>query len=828
MANSPVQIVLNSSDFIEALENIGGGPAKDFFAGSDAAFIEHRQNLQDQLNEIKNMQMVSSFAKVSYAKVNLKQAALAKSHRPTAKLFKKDVAPVIGAGDLGELFVELNPEVIDSIKFYVGQAEPETRYKENIKTGKNEPNPTRLRSEVGAIQEILPYTASDKRNFSAKDAVEWLSDPQTGGSYIIELFESIPLRKDWDLLQPYKFDLFQSFVFGLRDILKGLVFTKITTGDNSAVYGVKLEKSDLPNVIQLISPSSSYNKADEKNEIDLSLEKHNTLLTFLGNHPLVKKIILPPIVKQSQSIEPWEKGEHFPVPEFYEDEVYPKICIVDGGVSDVYGDWIEERWGLINPVDKDENHGTFIAGLAIAGQTLNGSAICREIDGCRIIDLDILPKPDRYDTYFSRAMEFFDELENAVQDMKARTGVRIFNFSLNIEEHVSTAGYSFPAQILDRIAEENDVIFVISAGNTHPRDMRKEWTNDHFEALLTLASSRNDAMKKPAESCRNLSVAALNPPHLDNVVPYALSNYSCRGPGLRTGLKPDLAHVGGSGTKHSVLGHGLLSLDPSGSIVDGCGTSYAAPNVAKTLASLDHSIEGTVSRETLIALSIHHAMLPESMNEKNLRNVTKDLVGFGIPNGSNEILNGDPSAITLVFANRAVSGHKMSFKFSWPPSLVQNGKCIGHAKLTIVSTPQLDYNYGSEFVRINIDAALRQMQKDGRYLGRLNAIYTPEEGEGSLYEKDLIEHSFKWSPVKVYEKTFPRGVGPTTEWKLDVEYLARDGVTIPREGVPFTAILSISDPTKQKPVFNDMRQMLQSLGVRAVDIKTAARVVPRV
>ncbi|MBL3547263.1 S8 family peptidase [Chryseobacterium sp. KMC2] len=828
MANSPVQIVLNSSDFIEALENNGGGPAKDFFAGSDAEFREHRENLKHQLNEIKNMQMVSSFAKVSYAKVNLKQAALAKSHRPTTKLFKKDIAPVIGAGELGELFVELNPDAIDTISNSVGQAETETRYKENKTTGKLEPSPSRLKSEVGAIQEILPYTASDKRTFSTKDAVEWLSNPQTGGSYIIELFEFIPLRKDWDILPSYKFDLFQSFVLGLRDILKGLVVSRIATGDSSAVYGVKLEQSDLPAVIQLVFQSSSSNKNEDKKEIDLNVERHNILLTFLGNHPLVKKISLPPIVKQSDSIDSWEKGDYFPVPEFYEDESYPKICIVDGGVSDVYGNWVEERWGLISPTDKDENHGTFIAGLAIAGQTLNGSAICREVDGCKIIDLDILPKPDRYDTYFSRAMEFFDELESAVQDLKARTGVRIFNFSLNIEEHVSTTGYSFPAQILDRIAEENDIIFVISAGNTHPRDMRKEWPEDHFEALKTLASSRNDAMKKPAESCRNLSVAALNPPHLDNVVPYALSNYSCRGPGLRTGLKPDLAHVGGSGTKHSNLGHGLLSLDPSGSVVDGCGTSYAAPNVAKTLASLDHNIEGMVSRETLIALSVHHAMLPESMNDKNLRNVTKDLVGFGIPNGSNEILNGDPSAITLVFANRAISGHKMSFKFSWPPSLVQNGKCMGHAKLTIVSTPRLNYNYGSEFVRINIDAALRQMQKDGRYLGRLNAIYTPDEGEGSLYEKDLIEHSFKWSPVKVYEKTFPRGVGPTTEWKLDVEYLARDGVTIPREGVPFTAILTISDPTKQKPVFNDMRQMLQSLGVRAVDIKTAARVVPRV
>ena len=56
-------------------------------------------------------------------------------------------------------------------------------------------------------------------------------------------------------------------------------------------------------------------------------------------------------------------------------------------------------------------------------------------------------------------------------------------FSLNIEEHASTAGYSIPAQILDKIAEENDVIFVISAGNTHPMDMRKEWPSDNFDAL---------------------------------------------------------------------------------------------------------------------------------------------------------------------------------------------------------------------------------------------------------------------------------------------------------------------------------------------------------
>lgn len=827
MANSPIQIILNTNDFIEAWDRSGGGPAKDFFAGSDAEFVEHRDNLQKQLQEIRGMQVVSSFAPVSYAKVTLKQAALAKSHRPTSQIFKRDIAPVVGAGDLGELFIELTPQSIDEINKKVGQAEPETRYKE--KDGKMLPNPSRIRSEVGAIQEISAYTVSDKRKFSTKEAVEWLANPQTGGSYIVELFDAPPARQDWDTLSSYKFDLFKSFFDGLEKIGNGLFVSRIISGSGtSVIFGVKLEKSSALPVIHLFPSSSSANKSSEKKIVDFDIEKHGELLDFLGKHPLVKRITLPPIITQSQANNTLKKGESFVFPQLKEKESYPKICVVDGGVSDIYDQWIEDRWGLISPSDKDENHGTFIAGLALFGQTLNGSTICREVDGCKIIDLDILPRPDKYTSYYSKPLEFFNELEGAVQELTARTGVRIFNFSLNIEEHATTTGYSLPAQILDKIAEENDVIFVISAGNTKPHDIRREWPSDHFDALKILASSRNDTIKKPAESCRNISVAALNPPHIDGVVPYALSNYSCRGPGLQVGLKPDLAHVGGSGTVHALLGHGLLSLDTTGKIVDGCGTSYAAPNVAKTLASLDHAIEGVVSRETLIALGIHHAVLPDSLNDKNLRNVTKHLVGFGIPNGSEEVLNGDPSAITLVFANRAINGHKMSFKFSWPSSLVRDGKCFGHAKLTIVSTPRFDYRYGSEFVRINIDAALRQQQKNGKYLGRLNAIYTPDDGDGSLYEKDQIEHSFKWSPVKVYEKNFPKGVGPTTDWSLDVEYLARDGVSLPRNGVPFTAILTISDPKNEKPVFNDMRQMLQSLGVNAVDIKTAARVLPRV
>ena len=94
---------------------------------------------------------------------------------------------------------------------------------------------------------------------------------------------------------------------------------------------------------------------------------------------------------------------------------YPKLCVVDGGVSNILGNWIQDRWGLISPEDKNEQHGSFIAGLAVLGGSLN--SVCKELDGCYIIDLDILPSKF-YDSYYSKPLEFFNELEIAVQELK--------------------------------------------------------------------------------------------------------------------------------------------------------------------------------------------------------------------------------------------------------------------------------------------------------------------------------------------------------------------------------------------------------------------------
>ena len=131
MGNSPIQVVLNTNNFIEEVENKGGGPSTDFFADNDVAFIEHRELLTQQLREIKKLQIDNEFAPVSYAKITLRQSALAKSHCPTHAIFKPDITPIVGAGELGELYVELTPESIERVSCKMDKAETTTN-KKNI------------------------------------------------------------------------------------------------------------------------------------------------------------------------------------------------------------------------------------------------------------------------------------------------------------------------------------------------------------------------------------------------------------------------------------------------------------------------------------------------------------------------------------------------------------------------------------------------------------------------------------------------------------------------------------------------------------------------
>lgn len=804
MANNPVQIVLNAQNFIRRSETNPGGAVKDFYAGRDADFIRHRDALASQLNELQQAFNGAQSDEVFYARVDLQADAWAKSHRPIKKIFQPSKQMYIGGAELGSMVIELTPNDIPRIATAVASAESVVKQVE--KAGKLVERPTQARSEVGAIKSVRSYSASDRRKFSADQAVKWLADPRTGGAYYVETFVS------WKSIEERRSDDLKAR--GVRALSK---------------FESKLKKLELPIEISLASDewinASIYIikvTAGSSSNMGETISIHAALLEFLDNESVVKTVILPPIL-QAASVGGEAEGEAVIAPPI-KGRSYPTIGIVDTGVGDLpsLAAWRAGAIDFVSDATQDVSHGTFIAGLSCAADTLNADPIFAE-SRCRYFDLGLHPTTDGvYGNYYPRGfLDFLHQLDAEIPEAKGK-GVRVFNMSLAVTSPVADDGYSLFANLLDEIADKHDVLFVLPAGNLDSGQARDEWPLDANEAVAMLAAypfAGQDRLFQPADSIRSLVVGALDPKTSQGrLLP---SRYSRRGPGPSLGAKPDLAHIGGKLHSDS----GLYSLSPSGEILQNCGTSFSSPLVAKTVAALDHAIEGSISREALAALVIHHAEIPLGLDEPVLHSIAHNFVGAGLPRHAVDTLLVEDYEITLVFNGILTDGHELQFQFAWPSSLVNSSSgCSGTVKLTLVYRPPTDRKFGGEFVRINLDAYLRQEevnQKTGEicFKGRL-------KGDGSkTYEKELIRHGAKWWPVKRLKGNF-KSIGKSSQWRLVIDPLARSEFSIPNEGIPFSAILTISDPERAAPVFNQMRHQLQSAGASISDIRYGLR--PRV
>ena len=503
--------------------------------------------------------------------------AWAKSHRPIQKVFPTKAQAYVGGAELGSMVVELSQSDIPRVISAIESAEEVVQESED-KKGKIKPKPTRARSEVGAIKSIRAYSPSDRRRFSLEQAARWLADPRTGGAYYVETFvspKSVESRAT-DALRVRGATALAKFEAKLRALNLPVDISKISEAwTNASIYVVKL--------------SSEIAKSP-----DQALAIHSELLSFLDNEQVVKSIILPPVLQTSQIT-----GESGSVPNISTPESsrsYPVGGIVDSGVSIVpsLAEWSIGSSDYLSPEGQDVSHGTFIAGLVCAGDDLNKGKVFQEIK-CKYFDLGLHPTAQgEYLNYYPRGfIDFLEQLDAEIPAAKA-LDVRVFNMSLAVTTPVSDEGYSLFANILDEIADKHDVLFVLPAGNLEGGLARDEWPSDPNDAMAMLASYRfsgQDRIFQPADSVRSLVIGALDP-QLDDGR-FQPSRYTRRGPGPALGAKPDLAHIGGRLDDSS----GLHSISPSGSGVESCGTSYAAPLVAKTVAAIDHAIEGGIPRE---------------------------------------------------------------------------------------------------------------------------------------------------------------------------------------------------------------------------------------
>lgn len=843
-AKRQIQYIANSKVLRKPRVVSPGGTQKDFFAGRNTEFVRHRDEIKSELESISEQLSTAhaAFEGEGYIEVRLSRDAWAKSHRPVDKLFNLKNATLVGGNEIADLVFRVSATAVDRIASTVATAEPEGRVRINSKTKKSEIVVSELRSETGSIEAIVLWGPEQRAAPSVNEAIEHLKARNLAAYYRVELFDSIGFTSDADDTSDI---LVADFWRRLKRLAArvGLAVTHDTDSSHPAI-GIALLAGE-PRLV--VRAEKEFIGVDNllSAEANFDRDSHERLLRLLTAHPLVKSIGLPAVVEPPQDVGfVVSRSDSVPVsmkksavraairkrgPEWEGEKKYPRVCVVDGGIGDDFSKWIVRQEQVVS--QRDENHGSNIASLLVAGKLLNEPiSEFLEEDGCELVDLAMVA-PSRAlggATFPTGAAGFLDEMDRLIGEVIKEVPFRVVNMSLNVEKMVPLVGaISESARRLDEIAQRHDIIFVVSAGNARGAAMRREWPESTTEALQTFLDV--DRLHEPADTLSNLSIAALNPLGVEKVIPKAPARYSRRGAQQRA-VKPDLCHFGGA---HLAAGQptGMLVMDSNKEYRYVTGTSYAAPLISKTLAKLDADLGGKAPREVLLALLYHSAQLHAPLDHHDLRAAAKQLVGFGLPGTAAQILSLSSSSFTFVFFERLVEGESFIHDFEWPESLVgRGGACSGTVKATLFSSPPVMHRYGAEATRMNIDLFVRQhngkftKSGDMSFTKRVDAVHSRGLAKDKSREAGLMSESLKWSPVKVYEGNH-EGIGVSTTWRFEVKYLERDKtqVNMPAAGIPVAVVMTIGDPDGNAPVFDEMRASLLSAGLQMQDIRTALR-----
>lgn len=488
---------------------------------------------------------------------------------------------------------------------------------------------------------------------------------------------------------------------------------------------------------------------------------------------------------------------------------YPLVGLVDSGTDP--GDhylqpWIEARESFVGQDDGDFRHGSFVAGLMIHAQRMNHGDRRFPAVSSRIVDVAAVPRGGEVTE---------DELVAILEEVVPKhPGVRVWNLSLGTDDLCRDDAFSDLAIALDRLQNKHDVIFVLAAGN-YDRAPYRGWPPEPL--------GEDDRICSPADSILGIAVGSLA--HRDvnssRVRAGEPSPFTRRGPGPSYIPKPDVTHIGGNcdgAGRYSQTG--VLSTDGRGSLAEDVGTSFSAPLISSLLANVHNSLADPPSRSLLKALLVHSAVLEGDPGiEEDLR-----YRGFGVPTDVVGVLSCHPWSCTLVFETAIPPGqefHKEPFPI--PECLRRpDGKVIGEFTMTLAYAPPLDPSSGVEYCRSNVEASLGTFDKDKHGRLRHKRKIPPEPGDLSQkYERYLIEHGFKWSPLKVYRRHIRRGVRGE-KWRLLVSTLYRSGF-LPKVNQPFTLLITLRDPDRKRPVYDETVRLITSIGWSSIDLAVRPR-----
>jgi serine protease AprX len=735
----------------------GGDKAKPF---RDVT-RQRRQQLQTQIDATSRA-IAPVTKRLGHAPVRLKlmSKASAKSHRPQI-LFSDRTCPIIGAGKLGELFLKATPEGLNTIEELVAD--------EKAGVGLAETTAAQLLKEISSIDAIEPVTPEYRRGgLSSKDLLRM--SPKVDGRFAT-----------------------RAHLFDYGD------------GDQESLVSDFLARcSDAGIVVRHggYSERSGYYETLCKTTTDIE-----TLSEIVGVRSLRRMPIMRSIRHAGLNRRPVPKGLPAPTGALHD---YPVVAVVDSGIASIpeLQRWVIDRESTVPEIYRNPEHGSFVAGLIALGNNLNPDIPSIDSSPCAILDLQVVPNDDpaKGDVDELTESQLLQDLESALR--RHANEVKVWNLSLSSDAVCSLDEFSPLAVELDRLQETYNVSFVISAGN--------------YDSLPLLGYPRlNDELTlgritSPADSVLGITVGSIA--HVDHPVRGPAkgepSPFSRHGAGPNYVIKPDLVHMGGTVGVDGRNQLGVASFDGIG-VSESIGTSFSTPLVSRALANVYHAVTPTPSPVLARAILTHHARDPR--HGGRVADAEENYFGFGLPVAVPACVECTPWTSTLVFEDTLRPGYYLEWDdFPYPDSLRRDGRFFGDIWMTVAFSPARGQRWGTEYCETHIDAHFgvyrTKVKPDPGERPRFVGLVPPEhKNPGLLYESYQVEKLRKWAPVRTYFGSLGEKGERGEKWRMKVQLLTRHGVEKDAmKSQPFALILTIADPTRKAPVYDEMVRKIRT------------------
>ena len=518
---------------------------------------------------------------------------------------------------------------------------------------------------------------------------------------------------------------------------------------------------------------------------------------------------------------------------------YPVVGVLDTGIANIpqLAPWLHNKsFTKYHEDDIDKRHGTFVAGILMYGDELQGEKYTG-FEGCKLFEAIVMPNTQKQKIYEDELIEHIREAISKNDEIK------IWNLSLGSKTEADLYEFSDFAKALDEIQEHHNVLVCTSAGNC-----------DNFTR-----SAPKSRISRSADTVRGIVVGSIahDKNGTDLAEKHNPSPFSRIGPGPYYLIKPDVVHIGGNAgldKRNNLVSNPVISFATDGSIASNIGTSFSTPRVTAIAAGLDYMLNEKFNPTLVKALIIHSAKYPSEMKMGIAEKING--AGFGLPSNISDILFNQPNEITLILQDTMEKGSYIDIlDFPFPQSMIDDdGYFYGEVTVTLVTSPILEVSHGAEYCQSNIDVMFgsydvkkqRDTRKatvknpigaDGRQNVLATAVYSKTAAKESstpfASERMLVSYGDKYQPVKKWSVNFDDFTNANKEnylkapksWYLKLEGLFRQFTEekcekekiIPSQ--EFCLIVTIKDTKKKGNIYNEVTQLLNNFSFIHSNVK---------